>query len=152
VWLAVTEDGNILMVREYMQGPDEVSEWNGGGYSNAGERPENTCRRELLAETGYEPRKTVRLGVVHLVPRHSPTYVDLVLATGCRKVGEQKLDATEQIERIEIPLAEWIRRITTGETTDPWAAALLLRALPHLGIRVILRTMLRLIALWAKAR
>jgi ADP-ribose pyrophosphatase len=61
--LAVTEDGRIPIVRQFRPAV-EVYTWElPAGLVEEGEAPSDTCRRELLEETGLIAKDVVPLGV-----------------------------------------------------------------------------------------
>ena len=135
--LPITEDGKVLVIRQYKQGSNRIMDETPGGQGDfKAESPEEVIKRELREETGYEPQKVIFLGDGFINSRNSTTKFYSFLATGCKKVGEPKLDQSEQMELLEMPLDEWIAYMLKGES-DQWDACLtLLRALPHLGLEV----------------
>ncbi|MBI2436369.1 MAG: NUDIX hydrolase [Candidatus Magasanikbacteria bacterium] len=135
VVLAITEDGQVLMVREYKQGRDGI-EWElpAGTANFADEAPETVMRRELREETGYEAGKVTYLGHGWMSSRNSPTQFHCFLATGCELVGEQQLDSGEDIERGLVKVDEWLRMVVAGEINEPSAVMTTMRALAHLGV------------------
>lgn len=137
VVLPITEDGNVLLVRQYKQGSGQIMEETPGGTADfKSESPEVVIKRELREETGYEPQKIISLGSGFINSRNSTTKFYSFLAMGCKRVSDPKLDHSEQIEQLEISLEEWINFMLKGES-DQWDACLtLLRALPHLGFKI----------------
>jgi len=71
----------------------------------------------LVEETGYEADKLIRLGTVHPNPSIQSNRQNYVLATGCRKVGEPKLDHAEDITVRLVPLADISHMIASGQIT-----------------------------------
>ena len=133
--LPITEDGKVILIKQYKQGSGRIMiETPGGQGDFEGESAEEIIKRELKEETGYEPQEVISLGSGFINSRNSTTKFYSFLATGCKKVGEPKLDQTEQMEILEMSLSEWIEYILKSES-DQWDACLtLLRALPHLGL------------------
>ena len=84
---------------------------------DAGESPEASARRELLEETGYAPDKIELLSTVNPNPAIQNNRQYYVLATGCRRVAELKLDHAEDIIVRLVPLAEIPDLIRTGKIT-----------------------------------
>jgi len=68
------------------------------GVIDPGEEPQHAMRRELLEETGYQFDSIEEIGTVSPNPATSTNYMHMFLATGGKKVAEQKLDATEDVE------------------------------------------------------
>lgn len=135
--LPITEEGNVLLVRQYKQGSGRIMDETPGGNADfKAESPEAVIKRELMEETGYEPQKIISLGSGFINSRNSTTKFYSFLATGCKKIGAPKLDKSEQIELLEIPLNEWMDFMLKGES-DQWDACLtFLRALPHLSLKI----------------
>ena len=70
--LAVTVNLNVVAIREYMQGADMIIRLlPGGAAAFEGEAPEETARRELMEETGYQAEELIPLGYCFLEPRNS---------------------------------------------------------------------------------
>jgi ADP-ribose pyrophosphatase len=137
VILPITKEGKVVMVRHFKPGSELiVEELPGGQPDSEHEDPEEVIRRELKEETGYEAREIISLGFAHYDSGSSHTKFYCFLAKGCEYKGGEEFDSTEEIERVEKPLAEWLSETLTG-ASDQWDAALLtLRALPHLGVDI----------------
>ena len=136
VVMIVTVSSHVLVLREFMQGAGEIIEWLGGGLKNAGETIEDAVHREVLEETGHRVGRLISLGPMWVIARHSPTPVDLYLATECVRVSEQHLDPGEDIEIVPVPLDDWIARAVNGQVTCGFSSTITLRALPHLGLKI----------------
>lgn len=140
VVLAITASGNVLTVRQFKQGAEEILEELPGGQANfKGEDPAEVLRRELLEETGYKAEKVTPLGWGYMNSRNSHTKFYCFLAEGCEKSADQHLDDTEQIIVSERPLAEWLRMVSAGEITSLDACLTTVRALSHLGLVIARR-------------
>ncbi len=98
---AITQSGEFLLVKQYRPGPEMPLVSFPEGAIDDGESPEQSARRELLEETGYEAGK-----IVHLKTFRS-SYTDqlqfCLLATGCRKIADPKPDDDEFIEVFSLP-------------------------------------------------
>lgn len=138
VVLPLTTDMHVVAVRQYKQGCDKIiRELPAGAADFGNEKPEDAARRELLEETGYEAAENILfLGPpLWISTRSSWTRFWPFLATGCKKVADQKLDDLEDIEIELIPLDEWIRQ-TLSEIEEPSAVVATFRALHHLGYSI----------------
>lgn len=60
--LAITEEGRVLVIRQYRPAVERYTLELPSGMMDAGESPEETARRELLEETGYEAGDVKQLG------------------------------------------------------------------------------------------
>ncbi len=60
--LALTESGQVLLVRQYRPTTESYTLELPSGHAETEEPPEDTARRELLEETGYEAEKMELIG------------------------------------------------------------------------------------------
>lgn len=95
----VTEDGRIIMVKQYRHAYGDVCiEFPGGCADDTDASFEDAVRRELLEETGYAFSEIRSLGVTSANPSTNNNLMHLFLATGGKKVADQALDHNEEIE------------------------------------------------------
>jgi ADP-ribose pyrophosphatase len=125
--LALTEDDQVVLVREFRPGPEELILELPGGLIDEGQTPEEAARRELLEETGYEG-EIAYVGSL-LVDAYASFSKHAFIATGCRKVT--KPAEGELTEPVLMPLAEFREHLRGGRLTDVDAGY---RALDHLGL------------------
>jgi ADP-ribose pyrophosphatase len=105
--VAITEDGRVVMVRQYRHGFGKtILEIPGGTMDDTDPDPEFAMRRELLEETGYDFEKLIPLGSIAPNPASSNNLTHMFLATGGRKVQEQDLDENEEIEVVLMELED----------------------------------------------
>ncbi len=105
--MAITDDGKILMVKQYRHAlGEECIELPGGCVDSTDVTLEDAIRRELLEETGYAFEKVHYLGKTSPNPSTNNNLMHMFIATGGRKVQGQKLDENEEIEVMEISMAE----------------------------------------------
>lgn len=95
--IAMTEDGLIIMEKQWRQAVGEVSVEIPAGVIEKGESPLQAAQRELCEETGYtggswEPLMT-------MTPNSSTcnNHCYCFVARGVRRTTEQHLDATEDL-------------------------------------------------------
>ncbi|MBH47344.1 MAG: hypothetical protein CME71_04145 [Halobacteriovorax sp.] len=96
--VAITPDHQVLHVRQYRQGVDEVTLEIPGGAIDPGEEPLVAAKRELKEETGYESSDWLKLGVVDPNPAFQSNHCHVYLAKQCHKVCEPSLDPLEELE------------------------------------------------------
>lgn len=101
------------------------------GGLEPGERPEAAIRRELLEETGYEPKELTFLAA-NPVSAYSTNRRHCFVATGCRKVAEPDPDETEEIEVVELTFEAFRALLRRGGLTDVGAGYLALDKLGRL--------------------
>lgn len=100
----LTDDGRVVLIRQYRVGVDEVTLEIPGGMCDPGESPDLAAARELREETGYVAREIRSLGWVHPNPAIQGNRCHSFLATGARAVGPQRTDPHERIEVVTEPL------------------------------------------------
>ncbi len=93
---ALTEDDEFLLTRQYRPGPESFLLSFPEGGIEAGEAPAEAARRELLEETGYQAGEIHHLRIFQSSYTNQRQYC--LLATGCRKTKDQRLDQHEFIE------------------------------------------------------
>lgn len=95
---ALTEDGHVIMERQYRHAIGETCwEIPGGCVDDDDESLEAAIQRELLEETGYRFQHYEYLGKTCANPSTNSNWMHMFLATGGKKIAEQKLDANEEI-------------------------------------------------------
>ncbi len=107
----VTEEGKIVMVRQYRHALGETClETPGGCVDDTDKDYEDAVKRELLEETGYAFSSYQYLGKISANPSTNNNLMHMFLATGGRKIAEQKLDPNEEIE-IELFSIEQVKQL-----------------------------------------
>ena len=103
----VTDEGKIIMVRQYRHALGEVCiELPGGCVDDTDENFEDAIRREMLEETGYVFETVHYLGHISANPSTNSNLMHMFVATGGKKMQEQQLDQNEEIEVFEISFEE----------------------------------------------
>lgn len=95
--VALTEEGEVLMVRQYRHPLKETLLEIPGGFIDKNETPEQAAKRELKEETGYEFSSFTNLGKVAANPGVLDNFTYLFLAQGGKKTADQKLDDNEEL-------------------------------------------------------
>jgi ADP-ribose pyrophosphatase len=101
---ALTPTREVVLVRQYRYGIDEVIVELPAGSIDRGEDPLHCAKRELSEETGYTAARWEALAVVPAEPVRSNSYVHAFLAFDATLTQPQKLDVTEAIEPFTVPL------------------------------------------------
>ena len=114
----ITSDNQLVLVKQYRFGTEEVTLELPGGTLDDGEgAPKLAAERELLEETGYKGKELISLGNVAVNPAIQNNYCHFYLATEVDKFQEQELDNSEDIEVVLVPWAEIDDLISSGEIT-----------------------------------
>lgn len=115
--LPLTNDDQIVLVRQWRQGTRTVELETPGGMVDPGETPEDCARRELLEETGYQADTLTVIGQVNANPAYQDNHLHYVLAEGCRQVAEPSLDHAEDLEVELVPVTRIPQLVASGEIT-----------------------------------
>ncbi|MDE2880912.1 MAG: NUDIX hydrolase [Acidobacteriota bacterium] len=115
--VAVTPERRLVMVRQYRYAAGRFLLEIPAGTLEPGEHPEDTARRELREETGYSARTLRPLGSFFSAPGFCDEVIHLFRAEGLTP-GEQDTDFGEDIDLVEIPVAEGRRRLAAGGFED----------------------------------
>ena len=111
--LALTPDGDLVMVRQFRPGPGRVVMSVAGGLVDPAEAPVDAARRELREETGYEAGSVEVVAATHNYSSTHPAYA--AIARDCVPVGEQQLDELEDVEVVVVDVATVRALLRSGE-------------------------------------
>jgi 8-oxo-dGTP pyrophosphatase MutT (NUDIX family) len=111
----VTERGEVVMVRQYRHGLEEITLEIPGGMVDPGESPETAATRELLEETGYRARDVTPIGTVNPNPALFGNRVHTYAAWGAEKVAEIRNEGAEETRVELVPLDDLPGRVAQGE-------------------------------------
>ncbi len=122
---ALTDAGEVVAIREYRVGADEVTLGLVGGVSE----PEDTdysmsAHRELEEETGYKVRELHLIGRAYANWANQNNQISYFIGFGATPNGTQKLDPNEEIEPVLIPYSEFSQYDFDGPKQTHHAAAL----------------------------
>jgi 8-oxo-dGTP pyrophosphatase MutT (NUDIX family) len=126
--LPIDDDGNVYLVKEYKYALGDWSLEVAAGGVEVGENLEATARRELKEELGITADRWTYLGAVWpftTIIRHAEHQF---IAQGLH-FGSSKLEDTERIKLVKMPIEEAHELIKTGKIVNAVAVALILRAM-----------------------
>jgi len=96
--IAETEEGDIILERQYRHGLGVVSTEICAGLIEAGEEPLHAAQRELEEETGYTGGEWQEIMTIAPNPGVMDNLCHCFYACGVKKTSQQHLDETEDIE------------------------------------------------------
>ncbi|HEX2571639.1 MAG TPA: NUDIX hydrolase [Polyangia bacterium] len=112
----LTDDGQVVMVRQHRHGTGEVTlELPGGMVDPEDPSPLLAAARELFEETGYEAATIEPIGVIAPNPAILSNRCHSFLARGVRRVAEMALDPGEDIEVVTVPYGDIPALVARGE-------------------------------------
>jgi ADP-ribose pyrophosphatase len=132
--VAVTDDQEVLIVRQYRPAVERYTLELPSGLVDAGETPAEAARRELLEETGYEADVVENLGPMLPDTGRLGNCIYSCFATGVRRVEDRVPE--EGIEVLTWPLNELARATTDGRFDHALHVAVLLVAILKGRIRL----------------
>jgi len=115
--LALTENGNVLLVRQFRYAIGEETLEICAGLTEEGEDLKEAAEREMQEELGLFPCSLREIGCFYASPGFCTELLVLFLAQGLR---ESKLpqDDDEYVKRVEIPCAEIPALLAGGAVRD----------------------------------
>ena len=130
---AVTEDNQMLMVRQYRKSAEQDVLEVPAGKRETDEDPMFTAMRELKEETGYSAKKFKHLTSFYPTIGYSEEVIHIYMATGLT-AGETQFDEHEAIDIEQYPVAELKEMVMDGEIIDGKTITAILLVAAALGI------------------
>ncbi len=130
----LTEEGKVLMVRQFRYACGRPVLEIPAGKIDKGEDPLAAAARELKEETGCEAESLIYLGSINPSVAYSEEVIHIYAATDL-KAGEQSLDEDEAVDVAEYPFDEVWNMAAEGKLEDAKTIAGLMMAGKQLSIR-----------------
>lgn len=132
---AITEQQELILVRQYKHGAGEILLELPGGMFDPHEGGESAAIRELLEETGYLASHLIKLTTLYDNPTKDTNQVHLFLAENVRYVSPPQPEITEEIEVILLPIAQVMQSVIAGKICVAGSVAGIILGLEHLKIK-----------------
>lgn len=116
--IAITEEGKYIIERQYRHGIQKIQYELCGGHIEEGEEPLDAAKRELLEETGYEGGEWSLLMTSTPNPSSMTITCNAFLAKGVKRTGEQRLEATEDIDVMLMDKTEILSLMKNGNISQ----------------------------------
>lgn len=136
--VALTDDNEIILTRQYRPGPGRVLLDLPGGIVEDREEVIVAAARELSEETGFVAEHIELVGQTWLASWATQERY-AVLATGCRPLAEQRLDRDEYCELVVTTFDQFVAHVRTGQLADVDAAWMCLDRLRPSDFRAFAR-------------
>jgi len=115
--IAVTDEGKLVMVRQYRHSFDRITLEIPAGGRNGNEEFIEAAKRELREETGYECSEIEYFMTIDTAIAYCDEKIEVFLAKGLKKT-DQNLDPDEFIEVEEYSVKELADLILKGKIMD----------------------------------
>ena len=112
--IPLTPQNEVVMVRQYRHGTQNVTLEIPGGLVETMDSPKDAAARELMEETGYEASDILPLGLVYPNPAIQNNACYTFLAKNVFPAGDQHQDEKEDIEVVIKPLSHVPEMIKKG--------------------------------------
>jgi ADP-ribose pyrophosphatase len=129
VAVAITAEGEIIMVRQFRKPFDRVMLEVPAGKIEPGEDPDNTVRRELREETGFTADSYELLAEMFPSVGYTTERLFIYLCTGLHK-GDTDFDYNESIEIYKYDFKKIYQDVISGKIHDGKTIAGVLLAAP----------------------
>ena len=130
----VTEEGEVLLVKQYRHASGQIHLELPGGSSEPGssESVEEAALRELVEETGYSSQELIRVGTHYPNPAMQNNRMHSFIALNCKKTQEPQFDPYEELELYPRSIEQVRTHLAQGDIDHTIMVASIQQALNYL--------------------
>jgi ADP-ribose pyrophosphatase len=132
--IGITAENQVLFVTQYRHGAGQIMTELPAGVVEEGEDPADAARRELLEETGYAFDSIEKIAELYANPATSGNITHTYVLQGGKKIQEQELDNSEDIEVVLMSIEEAKVFLLENKIGQALHSAALFYAFKHLGV------------------
>jgi ADP-ribose pyrophosphatase len=132
--VALTDDEQVLILRQYRPAVERYTLELPSGLVDPGETPEESARRELLEETGYQGSRWEKLGAMEPDTGRLGNRIWSFVARGAQPVEGRTPE--EGLEVLTWPLDELSRAMADGRFDHALHVAVVMMAVLKGGVRL----------------
>ncbi|MGC4376435.1 NUDIX hydrolase [Fictibacillus sp. Mic-4] len=116
--IALTPHDKLLLVRQFRKPLEKTIIEIPAGKLEKGEDPEESAKRELLEETGYECQTLAHVTSFYTAPGFSDELIHIYYTDTLKEAVEQQTDDDEFVEVIEVSLDKALKYVADGQICD----------------------------------
>lgn len=132
--IGITSDDQVLFVTQYRHGAGKIMTELPAGVVEEGEDPADAAQRELLEETGYAFDSIEKIAELYANPATSGNITHTYVLRGGKKIQEQELDNSEDIDVVLMSMEEAKVFLLENKIGQALHSAALFYAFKHLGV------------------
>ncbi|WP_140936778.1 NUDIX hydrolase [Sphingobacterium lumbrici] len=132
--IGITAENQVLFVTQYRHGAGQIMTELPAGVVEEGEDPADAAKRELLEETGYAFDSIEKIAELYANPATSGNVTHTYILRGGKKIQEQELDNSEDIEVVLMSIEEAKTFLLENRIGQALHSAALFYAFKHLGL------------------
>lgn len=138
VIIPFTEDKKVILIKQYRHPVRSIKYEVPAGYVEKEDKnPMVSAKRELMEETGYKPKKLIKLGKAFALSGLLTNTVHFFLAVDCKKISDQHLDKDEEIEVKETTFDKALILLEKSDIMDLGSVAAMLITKDYLNTHKI---------------